>query len=107
MIANNIGQLAYLLATRGGERERESERESKSESESKRERERQTDPSSTPTLSTIIFAGGFVENDYLKERLSYAVSFWSKGAMSAQFAVHNAYLGALGAFLESSRYEEE
>eukprot|EP00020_Sapocribrum_chincoteaguense_P006531 CAMPEP_0170748962 /NCGR_PEP_ID=MMETSP0437-20130122/10143_1 /TAXON_ID=0 /ORGANISM="Sexangularia sp." /LENGTH=437 /DNA_ID=CAMNT_0011087857 /DNA_START=43 /DNA_END=1356 /DNA_ORIENTATION=- len=87
MIANNIGQLAYLLATKGGAGDEEG-------------------GGKAGDLSTIIFAGGFVENDYLKERLSYAVSFWSQGAMSAQFAVHNAYLGALGAFLESARYDE-
>ncbi|KAJ2990697.1 hypothetical protein HDV02_004194 [Globomyces sp. JEL0801] len=34
-----------------------------------------------------------------KTQLSYAISFWSKGKMKAQFLRHEGYLGAVGAFL--------
>jgi type II pantothenate kinase len=37
-------------------------------------------------------------------QLSYAIEFWSKGEMEAQFFHHEGFFGALGSFL--SQYKE-
>ena len=51
-------------------------------------------------LSRIIFAGGFVaSNPYVWTRFAYAVEFWSKGTMRANFLSHDGYLGALGCLM--------
>ncbi len=72
MITNNIGQVSYLNAQLHG-------------------------------CSKIFFVGSFLRhNNISSRRLSYAINFWSKGAMEALFLVHEGYFGALGAFLTSA-----
>ena len=68
MITNNIGQVSYLNAQLHG-------------------------------CSKIFFVGSFLRhNNISSRRLSYAIDFWSKGAMEALFLAHEGYFGALGAF---------
>ena len=72
MITNNIGQVSYLNAQLHG-------------------------------CSKIFFVGSFLRNNNIScRRLSYAIDFWSKGAMEALFLAHEGYFGALGAFLTSA-----
>eukprot|EP00123_Amoebidium_parasiticum_P016109 comp23291_c3_seq1/m.38208 comp23291_c3_seq1/g.38208 ORF comp23291_c3_seq1/g.38208 comp23291_c3_seq1/m.38208 type:complete len:827 (-) comp23291_c3_seq1:535-3015(-) len=69
MISNNIGQIAYLQAQLHG-------------------------------LKRIYFGGYFIRNhQYTMHTISYAINFWSKGAMNALFLRHEGYLGAVGAFV--------
>jgi type II pantothenate kinase len=69
MITNNLGQVAYLNAQLHG-------------------------------CKKIFFVGSFLrQNQVSCRRLSYAIDFWSKGAMEALFLVHEGYFGALGTFL--------
>ena len=70
MVAYNIGQLAYLNAMRYG-------------------------------IQRIFFGGFFIRgHPYTMEIISYAIRFWSKGAMAAMFLRHEGFLGAMGAFLK-------
>lgn len=69
MISNNIAQIGYLNAK-------------------------------FHNIQRIFFSGGFLqENEFVWNRFSYAVDFWSQGKMAAMFLRHNSYLGALGALL--------
>jgi pantothenate kinase len=69
MITNNIGQVAYLNAK----------------------------IFQTPR---IYFVGNFLRHNNISlRRLSYAISYWSKGEMEALFLEHEGYFGAMGAFL--------
>ncbi|CEG43965.1 pantothenate kinase [Plasmopara halstedii] len=77
MITQNLGQLAFLNARRA---------------ETKR----------------IYFSGNFLRrNELACRQLAYAISFWSKGEMQAQFFHHEGFFGALGTFLQrySLNYE--
>ncbi|CAH0518162.1 unnamed protein product [Peronospora belbahrii] len=70
MITQNLGQLAFLNARR---------------METKR----------------IYFSGNFLRrNELACRQLAYAISFWSKGEMQAQFFHHEGFFGALGTFLQ-------
>ena len=72
MTANNIAQIAYLNAERYN-------------------------------VQRVFFGGNFINrNSYIWNRLSYALEFWSSGRMQALFLLHDGYLGAVGAFLETS-----
>lgn len=69
LVSNNIGQIAYLNAQAHG-------------------------------ISKIYFSGFYISGHPITmNTLSYAVSYWSKGQMQANFLRHEGYLGALGAFL--------
>lgn len=69
MITQNLGQVAYLNARRVG-------------------------------TSRIYFSGNFLRrNETACRQLSYAIDFWSKSAMQAQFFRHEGYFGALGALV--------
>ena len=69
MITQNIGQIAYLNAC-------------------------------IHQTKRIFFVGNFLRHNKISCRtLAYAIHFWSKGEMEAQFCLHEGYLGALGAFL--------
>jgi len=73
MMCNNIGQIAYLDAVRHG-------------------------------LTRIYFGGFFIlDHPDTMHRISYAVDFWSKSKIQAMFLLHEGYLGALGAFLSSTK----
>ncbi|KAI9501708.1 hypothetical protein GGI25_006247 [Coemansia spiralis] len=68
MVSNNIGQIAYLNAQLHG-------------------------------IRHIYFGGYFIRGHPLTmHTLSYAINFWSKGAMRALFLRHEGFLGATGAF---------
>jgi pantothenate kinase len=70
MITQHLGQLAFLNARRV---------------ETKR----------------IYFSGNFLRrNELACRQLAYAISFWSKGDMQAQFFHHEGFFGALGTFLQ-------
>ncbi|CAI5705781.1 unnamed protein product [Peronospora effusa] len=70
MITQNLGQLAFLNARRV---------------ETKR----------------IYFSGNFLRrNELACRQLAYAISFWSKGEMQAQFFHHEGFFGALGTFVQ-------
>ena len=72
MITNNIGQVAYLNAMQHD-------------------------------VKTIYFVGSFLRaNSISATRLAYAINFWSKGTMEANFLLHEGFLGAIGAFLGHS-----
>lgn len=76
MVSYNIGQLAYLNAKRYG-------------------------------LSRIIFGGFFIRgHSYTMDTISFAINFWSKGEMKANFLRHEGYLGAVGAFLSVNPMEQ-
>ncbi len=69
MLTQNIGQLAYLNARR-------------------------------VDTSRIYFCGNFLRrNEIASRQLAYAIDFWSKGVMQAQFFQHEGCFGALGSFL--------
>ena len=52
-------------------------------------------------LKRIFFGGYFIRNHaYTMNTISFAVDFWSKGALKAMFLRHEGFLGALGAFLQ-------
>ncbi|CAN3360466.1 pantothenate kinase Cab1p [Diutina catenulata] len=68
-ISNNIGQIAYLQACRFN-------------------------------LQRIYFGGSYISgHKQTIHTLSYAVNFWSKGAMQSYFLRHEGYLGSVGAFM--------
>lgn len=72
MITNNLGQVSYLNAQLHG-------------------------------CKKIFFVGSFLRQNTIScRRLSYAIDFWSKGAMEALFLVHEGYFGSLGSFLSSA-----
>ncbi|KAJ3310341.1 Pantothenate kinase 4 [Boothiomyces sp. JEL0838] len=69
LVSNNIGQIAYLNAQAHG-------------------------------IQRIYFSGFFISGHPITmNTLSYAIAFWSKGKIKAQFLRHEGYLGAVGAFL--------
>ncbi|OAF66315.1 hypothetical protein A3Q56_05967 [Intoshia linei] len=71
MIANNIGSIALMCAF-------------------------------TKQCNNILFCGNFLrENNIAKEKLSYAMDYWSKGEKRAYFAQHNGYFGAIGSMVLS------
>ncbi|CAG8590777.1 2167_t:CDS:10, partial [Acaulospora morrowiae] len=70
MVSNNIGQIAYLNAQAHG-------------------------------IKKIYFGGCFIRGHPITmNTLSYAINFWSQGAIRALFLRHEGYLGAVGAFLK-------
>eukprot|EP01059_Diplonema_ambulator_P007252 TRINITY_DN16742_c0_g1_i1.p1 TRINITY_DN16742_c0_g1~~TRINITY_DN16742_c0_g1_i1.p1 ORF type:complete len:450 (+),score=76.23 TRINITY_DN16742_c0_g1_i1:99-1352(+) len=73
MIANNIGQIAYLNA--------------RLESIDK----------------IYFTGGFTHNNPYIWSKLTYAINFWSKGTMQPRFLAHDGYLGALGALIHSKQ----
>lgn len=76
MISYNIGQLAYMNALRFN-------------------------------LKRVLFGGFFIRGHaYTMETISFAIRFWSKGAMQATFMRHEGYLCAMGAFLKVHPIEE-
>lgn len=69
MLTQNIGQLAFLNAQR-------------------------------VDTQRIYFCGNFLRrNEIASRQLAYAIDFWSKGVMQAQFFLHEGFFGALGGFL--------
>jgi pantothenate kinase len=69
MITQNIGQVAFLNARRHETRH-------------------------------IFFCGNFIRrNELASRKLAYAIDYWSKGEMEAQFLNHEGYFGAIGAYL--------
>mmetsp|Transcript_19974 Transcript_19974/g.37019 ORF Transcript_19974/g.37019 Transcript_19974/m.37019 type:complete len:306 (-) Transcript_19974:2242-3159(-) len=66
MVAYNIGQIAYLCAKK-------------------------------EEVKHVYFAGNFIRHyEYIMDRLSYAMHFWSKGQVTPLFLKHDGYFGALG-----------
>ena len=69
MVTNNIGQVAHLNAK-------------------------------LYKTSRIYFVGTFLQHNTIsQQRLAYSIDYWSQGKMEALFLEHEAYFGALGAFL--------
>ncbi|OQS00485.1 pantothenate kinase [Thraustotheca clavata] len=69
MITTNIGQVAYLSALRSN-------------------------------TQRIYFCGNFLrQNEIASRQLAYAIDYWSKSKMEAQFFHHEGFFGALGALL--------
>ncbi len=69
MVTNNIGQVAHLNAK-------------------------------LYKTSRIFFVGTFLQHNIIsQQRLAYSIDYWSQGKMEALFLEHEAYFGALGAFL--------
>ncbi|EQC42548.1 pantothenate kinase [Saprolegnia diclina VS20] len=69
MITTNIGQVAYLSAQRSD-------------------------------TQRIYFCGNFLrQNEIASRQLAYAIDYWSKSQMQAQFFHHEGFFGALGALL--------
>ncbi|KAJ3323933.1 hypothetical protein HDV06_000909 [Boothiomyces sp. JEL0866] len=76
LVSNNIGQIAYLNAQAHGIQR------------------------FSASYFRIYFSGFFISGHPITmNTLSYAISFWSKGKIKAQFLRHEGYLGAVGAFL--------
>lgn len=72
MISNNIGQIAYLHAEKYN-------------------------------LKRIYFGGYFIRNHIPTiSKISFAISFWSKGQINAHFLLHEGYLGGFGALMFDS-----
>jgi len=69
MIANNIGQIAYLNAQKHN------------------------------IKRMFFAGGFIQAGSYLWSRFSYAINFWSKGLMEPFFLLHDGYLGALGTII--------
>eukprot|EP00124_Ichthyophonus_hoferi_P001854 Ihof_evm11s109 gene=Ihof_evmTU11s109 len=77
MISNNIGQISYLQAQ-------------------------------LHALTRIYFGGYFIRNHpYTMHTISYAINFWSKGAMAALFLRHEGYLGTVGTFVLHSGRDDK
>jgi type II pantothenate kinase len=56
----------------------------------------------------IYFVGNFLRRNKISQRrLSFAISYWSKGEMEALFLEHEGYFGALGAFLLSQNISHD
>ena len=69
MVTNNIGQVAHLNAK-------------------------------LHKTYRIYFVGTFLQHNIIsQQRLAYSIDYWSQGEMEALFLEHEAYFGALGAFL--------
>ncbi|TYZ68616.1 hypothetical protein PybrP1_004699 [[Pythium] brassicae (nom. inval.)] len=69
MITQNLGQVAYLNARR-------------------------------VSTKRIYFCGNFLRrNEIASRQLAYAIDFWSRSQMEAQFFLHEGFFGALGSFL--------
>jgi type II pantothenate kinase len=70
MIAYNIGHVAYLAGKLEG-------------------------------INQICFAGNFLRGyEYIMDRISFAVTYWSKGTATALFMRHDGYFGAIGSLFE-------
>jgi len=55
-------------------------------------------------IDRVVFIGNFLRvNQLSMNLLSYAVNYWSKGAMKALFLEHEGYFGAVGCFVESTQ----
>lgn len=55
-------------------------------------------------IDRVVFIGNFLRVNQLSMKLlSYAVNFWSKGAIKALFLEHEGYFGAVGCFVESTQ----
>lgn len=53
-------------------------------------------------IDRVVFIGNFLRVNQLSMRLlSYAVNYWSKGAIKALFLEHEGYFGAVGCLVES------
>ena len=77
MVTNNIGQVAHLNAK-------------------------------LYKTSRIYFVGTFLQHNIIsQQRLAYSIDYWSQGTMEALFLEHEAYFGALGAFLLNHGIEHE
>ena len=78
MITQNIGQVAYLNAQLHG-------------------------------IKKIFFVGNFLsrKNALSIRFLAYAINFWSKGSMSAQFFRHEGYFGSIGSFLSRAAAKKD
>ncbi|KAF0687231.1 Aste57867_20993 [Aphanomyces stellatus] len=73
MITTNIGQVAYLSALRSH-------------------------------THRIYFCGNFLrQNEIASRQLAYAIDYWSKSKMEAQFFHHEGFFGALGALLTNHK----
>lgn len=54
-------------------------------------------------IDRVVFIGNFLRVNQLSMKLlSYAVNYWSKGAIKALFLEHEGYFGAVGCFVEST-----
>lgn len=55
-------------------------------------------------IDRVVFIGNFLRVNKLSMKLlSYAVNYWSKGAIKALFLEHEGYFGAVGCFVESTQ----
>lgn len=55
-------------------------------------------------IDRVVFIGNFLRVNQLSMKLlSYAVNYWSKGAIKALFLEHEGYFGAVGCFVESTQ----
>lgn len=54
-------------------------------------------------LNKVYFGGYFLRNHPLSmHTISFAINFWSRGAVQTRFLRHEGYLGAIGAFLKGA-----
>jgi type II pantothenate kinase len=73
MVTNNIGSLARMCAVNHG-------------------------------IDRVVFIGNFLRANQLSMKLlSFALDYWSKGAIKALFLEHEGYFGAVGCFVESTQ----
>jgi hypothetical protein len=76
MISNDIGQLAYLYAKLND-------------------------------CKRVIFGGFFIRGHMETMRtVSFGINYWSKGTIQPLFLRHEGFLGAIGAFMQSSRVDK-
>ena len=76
MISNDIGQLAYLYAKLNN-------------------------------CKKVIFGGFFIRGHMETMRtVSFGINYWSKGTIQPLFLRHEGFLGAIGAFMQSSRVDK-
>lgn len=55
-------------------------------------------------IDRVVFIGNFLRVNQLSMKLlSYAVNYWSKGAIKALFLEHEGYFGAVGCLVESTQ----
>merc|ERR1719376_1186862 len=58
-------------------------------------------------LEKVYFGGYFLRSHPTSQHtISYAIRYWSKGAVRASFLRHEGYLGAVGAFLMGAEEED-
>ena len=51
----------------------------------------------------VYFGGYFLRNHPVSmHTISFAINYWSRGAVQALFLRHEGYLGAIGAFLQGA-----